>query len=156
MAKVDPDRILLTQEGYDELRAEYDALVKSERPKIVASVESARSLGDLSENESYHLARRKQGFIEGRISELREILENARIVKKKDNGRVQVGSRVKVKRDGEEQEFTLVDEREAGLRSDKISHQSPIGRALIGKKLGEIVEVDAPVGKVKYKILAVR
>lgn len=155
MAKLENDKILLTQEGYNELKAEYNELVNKKRPDIVTKIQTARSLGDLSENESYHQAKHEQSFIEGRIAELEEILERAQIIKKKDNGKVQVGSKVKVKVDSDEQEFILVDESEADLKNGKISHQSPIGQALLDKEVGDVIEVDAPMGKVRYKILAV-
>lgn len=147
--------VLLTREGLEKLKKEYDDLTKVKRPEIVAKIQEARSLGDLSENAAYHQARREQSFVEGRIAELEELLKNAKIIENEENGIIQLGSVVKVKLDSEEQELTLVGEAEADVTAGRISHKSPIGEALLGKKVGDVAEVEAPIGKIKYTILYV-
>lgn len=147
--------VLLTREGLEKLKKEYDDLTKVKRPEIVAKIQEARSLGDLSENAAYHQARREQSFVEGRIAELEELLKNAKIIENEENGIIQLGSVIRVKLDSEEQELTLVGEAEADVTAGRISHKSPIGEALLGKKVGDVAEVEAPIGKIKYTILYV-
>ena len=149
------EKVFLTSEGLEKLKKEYEELIQNKRPEILEEIQEARSLGDLSENAAYHQSRREQSFIEGRIAELEELLQKAKIVVVKKNGLVQLGSKVKVKLDSDEQELVLVGEAEADIAAGKISHKSPIGQALLGKTKGDIVEVEAPVGKIKYTILSV-
>ncbi|MBM4401991.1 MAG: transcription elongation factor GreA [Candidatus Cloacimonetes bacterium] len=149
------NEVFLTKQGLEELKKEYRELTQKKRPEILEKIQSARSLGDLSENAAYHQARREQSFIDGRILELEELLQNAKIVINQGNGIVQLGSKVKVKLDSDEQELILVSEVEADIANGKISHKSPIGQALLGKKQGDVVEVEAPVGKIRYTILNV-
>lgn len=147
------NQVFLTNEGLENFKKEYQELIQIKRPDVVEKIEEARSLGDLSENAAYHQARREQSFVEGRIAELEEILQKAKVIESEKNGLVQLGSKIRVKLDSEEQELILVDEAEADLAFGKISHKSPMGKVLIGKKAGDIVEVDAPVGKIRYTIL---
>jgi len=144
---------LLTQEGLDTLKAEYDELVKVKRPATVVRLADAREAGDLSENSEYVAAKQDLAFMDGRIAELEDILRGAKVISVKVSDQVDIGSRVTVHVNGKKDEFLLVGEWEADPMKKKISHESPLGKALLGKKVGETVEVDAPVGKIKYKVL---
>ncbi len=144
---------LLTQEGLDTLKAELEELVKVKRPATVTRLADAREAGDLSENSEYVAAKQDLSFIDGRIAELEEILHAAKVVKTKSTGEVNIGSKVTVHINGKKEEYLLVGEWEADPMNKKISHESPLGKALLGKTVGAMVEVQAPAGKVKYKIL---
>lgn len=148
------NQVLLTPEGLDELKKELLGL-ETKRPQLIKRLDEARSLGDLSENEAYKAARREQAFLDGRIIELKDLLKRAKLAPKNNGGKVGIGSKVKVKIDSEKQEFILVDESEANLANGKLSHSSPIGAALLGKKVGDQIEVKAPIGKVVYTILEI-
>jgi len=146
---------LLTKEGLETLKNEYTELVKVKRPATVVRLSEAREAGDLSENSEYVAAKQDLSFIDGRIAELEEILHGAKIISPKVTGSIDVGSKVILHVNGKKEEFLLVGEWEADPMNKKISHESPLGKALLGKKVGEIVEVEAPVGKIKYKILEI-
>jgi len=150
------DKVILTQEGLEKLKKEYKELIEVKRKDIVDRIAKARAEGDLSENGAYHAAKEEQAFIEGRIEELDEILKNALVeVSNGKDGLVRVGCLVRVKIEGSEEEFSIVGAPEANPMEKKISHESPLGSALIGKKVGDVVEVEAPVGKITYEILSV-
>lgn len=148
--------IHLTTQGLADLQEEYQKLTQIKKPEALEQLEKARSMGDLSENEAYQQAQREKEIIEGRIEELEDILKRARVVENNQNGIVQLGSRVKVHLDGEEQELLLVDESEADISVGKVSHTSPIGQALLGKTKGDSIQVEAPIGKITYTILEVK
>lgn len=153
-------KIYLTKEGLAELKKEHEELVKTKRPDVLSRVSQARSLGDLSENAEYVAAQQELSFIDGRIDELEELLKQAVIIEeehKKSNGKktVELGSRVTLHVDGKKEIFSVVGEWEADPTEMKISHQSPLGKALIGKKIGDKVEVDAPAGKILYTVVSV-
>ena len=149
-------RVLMTKEGLEQLKTEYDELVNKKRPVAVTRLADARDLGDLSENSEYAAAKQDLAFIDGRIAELEEILHGAKIISTKhSNGQVNVGSKVILHLNGKKEEFTLVGEWEADPMQKKISHESPLGKSLMGKKVGEKVEVEAPAGKLSYKILEI-
>lgn len=146
-------KVQLTKDGYAELQGEISAL-QDKLPSAIDRVAKAREHGDLSENSEYHAAREDLAFIQGRIEELEEIVAHAIIIK---NGHptktVSLGSKVKVATDtGSEIEFVLVGEYEADPTKKKISHDSPLGKALLGKKVNDAVEYEAPVGKVVYTV----
>lgn len=147
----------LTQKGFEELKKELEQMVKGKRPAAVERLSHARSMGDLSENSDYHQAKEALEFLDGRIAELEVVLFQAKVVgaSSKKSGEVSVGSSVRIKVNGSEHTFSIVGEWEADPKEKKISHESPLGKALIGKKIGDKVEVDAPAGKVQYIILAV-
>jgi transcription elongation factor GreA len=145
-------KILMTKEGLAELKAEYDALVKVKRPAVVTRLSDARDLGDLSENSEYAAAKQDLAFIDGRIVELEEILHGAKVIANHKKGQVDVGCVVTLHVGGKKETFTVVGEWEADPASKKISHSSPLGKALLGKKVGDTAEVEAPAGKVLYKI----
>ena len=147
----------MTQAGYDSLKTELDELVSVKRPATVDRLSNARSMGDLSENSDYHSAKEALEFLDGRISELEQVLSNAQVVNSGDSvkGEVGMGALVTVKVNDSQHAFHIVGEWEADPKQKKISHESPLGRALVGKRVGEKVEVEAPAGKVQYTIVSV-
>lgn len=146
----------LTKEGVDELQTELTKL-KSERSVITERIKSARELGDLSENFEYSSARQEQEKNENRIAELETIIQNVEIIKKpRVDGKVMLGSKVSLKGNGgKNKEFKVVGTVEADPLAGKISDESPIGRALMGKKLGDEVEIVTPAATNTYKIDAI-
>jgi len=152
-------KIYLTKEGLEELKKEFKELTDVKRPDILARVSQARSMGDLSENAEYVAAREELSFIDGRIDELEELIKQAVLIVethgKSSGSIVKLGSTVTVNVKGKKESFTVVGEWEADPHDKKISHESPLGKALMGKKVGEKVEVEAPAGKVVYTITSV-
>lgn len=153
-------KIYLTQEGVLELKKEREDMVKNKRPEVLDRVSQARNMGDLSENAEYVAARDELSFIDGRIDELEELLKQAVIIKeeaRKIGGKnvIQLGSKVMLNKDGKKEAFVLVGEWEADPIEKKISHESPLGKALIGKGVGDKIEVSAPAGKIQYSIVSV-
>jgi len=147
----------LSKEKYAELEAELNNLKTVERKEVATHLEYAKSLGDLSENAEYQEARDKQADIEDRIKEVEAILKNATIVSGRHSGTVDVGSKVTIKKTGGDQkDYLIVGSEEADMAAGKISHLSPIGGALIGKKKGESVKVTTPKGAVEYSIIEVK
>lgn len=149
-------KVQLTQAGADALKLELKQL-QEKRPSVVERLSNARSMGDLSENNDYHNAKDELEFLDGRISELEEVLSTAQVVQGK-NGKskhVELGTKVKVKVGKSEHVFSIVGDWEADPKEKKISHTSPLGQALVGKKPGEKALVSAPAGKVEYTILEV-
>jgi transcription elongation factor GreA len=143
----------LTQSGVDELKAELDGLV-GKRAALADAIKTARELGDLAENAEYQSARADQERSEGRIAEIENILQNVAIIKKPSGDhKVQLGSIVKLKNDGKTKQFQVVGTVEADPSNGKISDESPIGRALLGKKLGEDVEIQTPADTTSYKVV---
>ncbi|HEY1645153.1 MAG TPA: transcription elongation factor GreA [Candidatus Saccharimonadales bacterium] len=142
----------LTKEGVEELGIELDSLI-AKRSNIAESIKTARELGDLAENAEYQAARVEQDRNETRISEIEGILQNAEIIKKPRGGnKVQLGSKVKLK-NGTTKEFQVVGTVEADPLSGKISDESPIGAALLGKEVGDKVEIQMPNDVVSYQIV---
>ena len=150
-------QVQLTKQGFEELNQELGELVEVKRPKLVERLSYARSQGDLSENSDYINAREELEFLDGRIDELNEVLKNASVVKGKNgkNG-IDVGTKVTVRVNGQKHIFDIVGEWEADPVNKKISPNSPLGAALVGKKVGEKAQVEAPAGKVVYEILEIR
>jgi transcription elongation factor GreA len=147
---------ILTKDGLDQLKNEYEELVNTKRPQVVIRLSEARDLGDLSENSEYAAAKQDLSFIDGRIAELEEILHGAKIVTTHKKGSVDVGCKVTLHINGKKEVFTVVGEWEADPSQKKISHSSPLGKALLGKREGEKIEVDAPAGKLLYKIIEIQ
>jgi len=150
------DVIYVTKEGLAKLKAELAELNDVKRPEVARRIKEAREMGDISENSEYDAAKQEQSYIEGRISELEEFLKNAEI--SKDNGKrdiIGVGAMVKIRVDSEEIEYHIVGAPEANPLEKKISHESPLGSALVGKKVGDKIEVEAPMGKLIYTILKI-
>ncbi len=148
------DVLYLTKEGLDELKSELKELKDTKRAEMAKRIKNAREMGDLSENAEYHSAKEEQAFVEGRISELEEIIKNSK-VSEGSKDEVAVGSKVTVHIDGDEEVFHLVGAPEADPVKGKISHESPLGEKMMGKKAGEKFEVEAPIGKLTYTILKI-
>jgi len=146
---------ILTKEGLVQLRSEFDELTAIKRPETVKRLADAREQGDLSENSEYAAAKQDLSFIDGRIAELEDILHVAKVVTSHKKGSVDVGCKVTLNIKGKKEVFHVVGEWEADPSQKKISNSSPLGKALIGKKPGDEVEVDAPAGKVLYHILEI-
>ena len=153
--KVQPHDNVLTQEKFDELKAELQELTTVSRKEIADSLEYARSLGDLSENAEYHAARELQAATEERIRRLENIIKSAVIVSQKVKGLVSFGSQVTIRKKGDRAEhtYTIVGSEEADMREKKISHLSPMGQALMSKKKGESFVFTTPSGRVEYTIV---
>ncbi|MCP9450462.1 MAG: transcription elongation factor GreA [Nitrospira sp.] len=149
----------ITKKGYDALKAELDRLRKVERPKVIEAIAEARAHGDLSENAEYDAAKERQAFIESRISEIETKLADARVVEitGRNSDTVVFGATVMVieQESQEKKRYTLVGQDEADLKFNKISVQSPVGRALIGKRVGDFVEVKAPTKTVEYEVVEI-
>lgn len=150
-------KIQLTQKGYNDLKIEHQDLIKNKKPQAIERLGKARSMGDLAENSEYTAAKEELAFVEGRVREIEEILNNAEVVEN-GNGhdQVQVGSSVTVEVNGKNELFQIVGEFEADPMNKKLSQNSPIGQALINKKVGDLIEVDIPAGKVQYKIIDIK
>lgn len=148
----------LTKEGYQKLKTELENLAK-ERPKISAQIAEARDKGDLSENAEYDAAREAQGMLELRISKLQQTIDNARIIEEgqMDNSKVYLLSRVKIQnlKNNQEMTYQIVSEREADLKAGKISVDSPIGKGLLGKAVGDVAQITAPGGLIQFKIISI-
>lgn len=150
------DGILLTADGHENLKKELDQLKNGKLPEVVSRVSKAREDGDLSENSAYQFGKQEQEFLEGRIEELEGILSKATLVTKSaKTGAVGIGCQVTVSVGGKKQVFSIVGDWEAKPAEKKISGSSPLGKALLGKKVGEKVEVLAPAGKIVYSILSI-
>ncbi|EKE04975.1 MAG: transcription elongation factor GreA [uncultured bacterium] len=149
-------KIQLTLKGLEALKKELLELTAVKRPFLVDRLSNARSQGDLSENSDYQNAKEELGFLEGRIDELNDVIKNAKVVKDSGNGNlIGVGTKVTVRVNGIKNTFEIVGEWEADIKSKKISHTSPLGASLVGKKVGEKIEVTAPVGKILYEVVAI-
>ena len=146
----------MTREGYTRLQEELDRLKKVERAKNIQDIAEARAHGDLSENAEYHAAKEKQSFIEGRIKELEAKLSSAIVVSPahQDRERVTFGATVAIKNGttGEEKVYTIVGQEEVDLKRGRISVASPVGKALVGKKVGESVLIRVPAGEIEYEV----
>lgn len=152
------DKPTMTREGYEKLKKELSEIISVRRPAVVERIREAVALGDLSENFDYHDAKREQGMIEGRIMELKAIIENAEVVDNcASNGCVDIGVKVVIKdcEDGSEEEYTIVGPPESDPSNGKISYESSVGKALMGHKAGDIVTVETSGGQFKYEIVSV-
>ena len=149
----------MTQEGLDRLTKEVEHLKRVERPSITQQIAEARDKGDLSENAEYDAAKEAQGLLELKISKMEATLNDAVVIdeSKLDTDRILILSKVKLKNqnNGMEVEYTIVPETEADLKAKKISVESPIGKGLLGKKLGEMAEIQVPNGSVKFEIISI-
>lgn len=147
----------LTPEGEAKLKAELEELKGPKREELSQRLRSAIQMGDLSENADYHKAKEDQGFLEGRIQELEAILRTSVIIEKTDNKEVvNIGSLVTLQETGFDPEtYHLVGPTEADPRKGRISYESPIGRALLAKRVGDTAEAETPGGKIKFKIIKI-
>ncbi len=155
--KVTPEENVLTQEKFDELKAELEQLITVARKEIAESLEYARSLGDISENAEYHAARELQAATEERIRRLEGVVKSAVIVSEKKKGVVGFGSKVSIKKKGasDSHTYTIVGSEEADMREKKISHLSPMGEALMDKKKGDSFTFSTPNGRQEYTIVEI-
>ncbi len=148
-----------TEEGYNQLKNDLHDLKSVQRPRVIQSISDARDKGDLSENAEYDAAKEAQGLLEARINKMENLMAFARIIDESqiDNSKVFILSKVKIKNvaNNMELEYTLVAENEANLAQKKISIDSPIGKGLVGKVVGDIAEVQVPAGKVQFEILEI-
>ena len=149
--------IYLTIEGLDEIKKELEHLKLVKRPEVINSLKDARALGDLSENAEYDAARNEQAIVEGRIVELEAMLENAVVIEKVDTDCVSIGTKVKIEyvEDKDTEEYSIVGSREADPFQNKISNESPIAKAIMGLKVGDIAHVSSPNGQYDVKILEI-
>jgi len=151
-----PEQII-SQEGYDKLKKELDERLSVKRLEIASRIEAAKELGDLSENAEYAEAKEEQAFNDGRIAELSALLKNVTVVQNnRDKNKVSMGSRVLAEIEGKTKEFTIVSFNEANPSEGKISNESPIGLAFLGKRKGEQATVNTPRGAVIYKIVDIK
>ncbi len=152
--------VILTQEGFEKLEEELNYLKTEKRTEIAERIKTARGFGDLSENSEYDEAKGAQAENEQKIAELEVKIRNAKVIDSKeiDTKTVQIGNTVKLFDEEFEEEviYTIVGSTEVDLAENKISNESPIGKALLGRKKGEVVDVDAPDGIIKFKILAIK
>lgn len=151
------DKKVFSQAGLDKLKQELEYLKSEKRPQVSERIKSAKELGDLSENAEYQDAKEEQSFVEGRILELEHLIKTAVVADTSNNGdQVYIGSQVKIDKEGQSLEFTIVGSTEADPLNGRISLESPFGKALMHKKVGDEAEVDLPTGKVKCKILEIK
>jgi transcription elongation factor GreA len=152
--------VILTSEGYERLKNEVEELSTTKRREVAERIRIAREFGDIAENAEYDDAKNEQMLLEHRIATLEERMRNARVITKKDIAKdvVSIGSRVKLRDVGAKEtvEYHIVGSAEANPSENKLSNESPVGKAIIGKKKGETVEVAAPRGKMKFKILEIK
>jgi len=147
----------LTKEGLERLKKDLEKSKKEERQKVAKQLEEAISFGDLSENAAYDEAKEAQALLEGKIVELENIISTAQIIKKhKKCGWVEIGSHVKVKGNGKEVIYQIVGEEEADPLNKRISHRSPLGKALLEKPKGAKIDVKTPSGQIEYTILDIQ
>lgn len=156
----DNNKIYITLDGLQKLKDQLKYLINTERKNIAEHIQEAKELGDLSENAEYSAAKDEQAFLEMKIAELDSAIKNAVVIEENGssgNGMVSVGSTVKFKDDaGNKKEYTIVGCHESDPLNNKISNESPIGRAFLGHKKGDTVEFQAPKGLVRYKILSIK
>jgi transcription elongation factor GreA len=152
------DTITITQTGLEELKQELEQLQNVQMPKIIERISNAREQGDLSENADYHSARDERDILQARINEIEEILQKAKVVTAVTSTSVSLGAIVTLELVGKKKTVTyqISGEYESDPAEGKISIESPVGKALVGKKKGETVEVVTPAGKTTYKIISIK
>ncbi len=153
----DAKEVYLTADGLEKMKKELEYLKLERRPEVIQLLKEARALGDLSENAEYDAARAAQAEVENKISELEMMIENAVVITDNNTGKVSIGSTVTIKYvdDDETEEYTIVGSKEADPFSNKISNESPIAKAILNKKVKDIVSVDSPNGKYDIEILKI-
>ena len=152
-------KIFLTQEGYDEIKEELNYLINTKRPENIQAIKEARALGDLSENADYDAARNEQAEIEAKIKKLEAIVENVSIIEEVSTDKVGLGNTVTISYIDDEEdtdEYKIVGSQEADPFESKISNESPIAKALMGHKVGDIVSVDSPNGSYEIKVIEIQ
>ena len=153
----DTKEIYVTNEGLEQMKQELEDLIQVKRPEVIKALKEARALGDLSENAEYDAARQEQAQTEARIKELEAMIEHAVIIENVDTDEVSIGTRVTIEYVGDDdtEEYSIVGVKEADPFNNKISNESPIARAILGKKIGDIVSVDSPNGTYDVKVVAI-
>lgn len=146
---------IISPEGFQKLKEELELLQKTRRREIAERIESAKEMGDLSENAEYTEAKEEQAFNEGRIMELHNLLKNVQVVAKENEDVIGMGSRIIAEVGGQKKEFTIVSFNEAEPSAGKISNESPLGIAFLGKSQGDRLIVNTPKGAAEYKIIKV-
>lgn len=157
--EISDDVFVVTREGYEEMQRELNEIITIKRPGVIQTIREARQLGDPAESFDYEDAKRIQAMLEVRVKELKAILAHASVIERAaSDGRVDIGSRVVVKSvdDGLEEEYTIVGPAESSPSDGRISHESCVGRELIGKKAGDEVRVEAPSGVIRYRVVSVK
>jgi len=157
------EEVFLTKDGMEKLQGELHHLKTVRRKEVAARIKEAREYGDIVENSEYDDAKNEQAFVEGRIKDLEKLLRNVQIIEEEidesdGNHEVKIGSTVEIKdlESGEKFVYTLVGSAEADPSENKISNESPVGSAILGRKVGEKVEVEVPVGVIEYEIIDIR
>ena len=154
----DKKEVFLTAKGFTDIESELDELKRVKRPEIIKAIKEARALGDLSENADYHAAREEQAIIEGIIQELEYMVEHASIISEESSDTVKIGSSVVIRYDDEDdlEEYKIVGSTEADPFENKISNESPIAKALLGKKKGSKVTVESPNGEYEIELVEIK
>ena len=150
--------IYLTVEGLEELKKELGVLKQEKRPEVIKAIKEAKELGDLSENAEYHAAREEQGILESKIKEVEYIVDNATMIEEKSTDKIRIGSTVEIKYldDEDVETYKIVGSIEADPFENKISNESPIAKAILGKKAGMVATVESPDRKYDIEILEVK
>lgn len=151
--------VILTTEGFKQLKEELEYLIKVRRKEVAARIKQSIEFGDISENSEYDDAKNEQAFVEGKISQIKEMISNAQIIdnRRVHTDKVDIGSLVTLKdmETKKNYEYHLVGFAEADPNNHKISNESPVGKAILGKKCGEVVEVNAPLGIISYRVMKI-
>ena len=153
----DTKEIYVTNEGLEQMKQELEDLIQVKRPEVIKALKEARALGDLSENAEYDAARQEQAQTEARIKELEAMIEHAVIIENVDTNEVSIGTKVTIEYvdDDDTEEYSIVGVKEADPFNNKISNESPIAKAILSKKIGDIVSVDSPNGTYDVKVVAI-
>ena len=153
----DTKEIYVTNEGLEQMKQELEDLIQVKRPEVIKALKEARALGDLSENAEYDAARQEQAQTEARIKELEAMIEHAVIIENVDTNEVSIGTRVTIEYVGDDdtEEYSIVGVKEADPFNNKISNESPIAKAIMNKKVGDVVSVESPNGTYDVKIVAI-
>ena len=149
-----PEKTYVTKEGLEDMKKELEYLQTEKRPEVIKALKEARALGDLSENAEYDAARSEQAEVEAKIASLNQMIENAEVIEEAGTDEVSIGNTVEIEyvEDGEKDTYSIVGSTEADPFENKISNESPIAKAIIGKKIGEIAKVESPNGEYEVKI----
>lgn len=150
------DEVILTKEGLEKIKEELKFLKNTKRKEIAEQIKNAKEYGDIAENAEYDDAKNEQGFVEGRIAELEKMIKNAKLIRKNQGCKaVEVGCTVSISSDGKDIQYMIVGASESNPSLGKISNESPLGSALLGKSVGEVVELNLPNRKNNYRIVAI-
>lgn len=149
------NQIPITKEGLEKLKSELDQLVTVRRPQIIKAIAAAREEGDLRENAGYDAARHDQAMTERRIREIEDRIRRAVIIDPSKASSVQIGTTVKIEIDGEEEEYTIVGAIEAKPAQGRISNESPIGKALLGRKTGDVIDIRTPTSVLQARVVSI-